>query len=587
MAFMMNAVGLALGFLSFLQVHSFSIVTENGGQNITHFDINDIDAKNVDVFRQLLNQETIIRIGLVKNVHSLMKDMIDLKQSMKTLETSQQKTEVEVTALKQEVNELKRENERLKLENRRYEEMFSSVKENFTEMNQRILEFEEQFEDKREVYEKNTGLILGDLKVEVRYLSVTLLDLNKHTLELDKSIPALIEEKYDILSTKLNGSLEILNNDLLASSAKISTSVLNLENSQNTTISSMFDDLNKAIADLKTDAKKSHYEQLKLSSVVTTLEMFRMNTTRNKCDLQKSVSVAFTAGVTYSSTTWSGGTLVFDKVINNVGNGYNMSDGVFTAPTGGNYMFYVSIQSNSNRHNIWVDITINGSSKVRAIAEVYNDNDGYETGTNMVTFRLQQGDRDDIRKRDITEDMFQALVDKLQVITDENRELRKKVENHESVIRKEIENMTSRTRKEFENQESRIGEKLENQKCLKNQTGINDIRKRVAFTAGVTSSSSTWNSGTLVYSKVINKVGGGYNPSTGIFTAPVEGDYVFYVSIQSYYTNDIYIDIVLNGSSKVRAAAFAYSSDERDEMGSNLATLRLQKGDTVWVKYTV
>ncbi|XP_062604695.1 complement C1q tumor necrosis factor-related protein 7-like [Saccostrea cucullata] len=112
-----------------------------------------------------------------------------------------------------------------------------------------------------------------------------------------------------------------------------------------------------------------------------------------------------------------------------------------------------------------------------------------------------------------------------------------------------------------------------------------DLSQRIAFTAGVTSDSSSWNSGTLVYNKVINNVGGGYNPSTGIFTAPVEGDYVFYVSIQSYGSKHILIDIVLNGSSKVRATAYSYTSNEAEDVGTNLVTLRLQKRDKVWVKH--
>ncbi|XP_061195983.1 uncharacterized protein LOC133204257 [Saccostrea echinata] len=233
-------LGFASSLLNFCHIYSLSILTDNSGQNITQLDTIDIDSKNVDVVRQLLNQETIIRMALVKNVHALLKDMVDLKQSMESLETSQQKTDLEITSLQQEVNELKRENERLKLEHRRYEETFNAVKENFTQMTEHIFEFAEQSEFKREAFEKNTSTILGDLKVEVRYLSVTLLDLNKHTLEIDKSIPALIDKKYDILSIKLNTSLENLRNDLLASGAKISKSVSNLENSQNAVVSSMF-----------------------------------------------------------------------------------------------------------------------------------------------------------------------------------------------------------------------------------------------------------------------------------------------------------------------------------------------------------
>ena len=65
-------------------VHSatVSILTDEISQNKTNPNINEISAKNVDVFRQLMNQETIIRINLVKNVHALMKDMLTLQEKL-------------------------------------------------------------------------------------------------------------------------------------------------------------------------------------------------------------------------------------------------------------------------------------------------------------------------------------------------------------------------------------------------------------------------------------------------------------------------------------------------------------------------
>lgn len=70
-----------------------------------------------------------------------------------------------------------------------------------------------------------------------------------------------------------------------------------------------------------------------------------------------------------------------------------------------------------------------------------------------------------------------------------------------------------------------------------------------------------------------------------MFTAPEAGEYVFFVNIQSYLTQSIYVHIVLNGVNQVRAAAETSGSDHYDN-GPNLAVLTLQKEDRVWIKYS-
>ena len=109
-----------------------------------------------------------------------------------------------------------------------------------------------------------------------------------------------------------------------------------------------------------------------------------------------------------------------------------------------------------------------------------------------------------------------------------------------------------------------------------------DPKQKVAFTAGVTSSSTTWNSGTLIFNSVILNVGTGYNPSTGIFTSPVAGMYVFYVIAVEFNKQDLRVEIVLNSVSKVRTIGF---SDASHQTGTNMVVLNLQKGDSVWVRH--
>ena len=104
----------------------------------------------------------------------------------------------------------------------------------------------------------------------------------------------------------------------------------------------------------------------------------------------------------------------------------------------------------------------------------------------------------------------------------------------------------------------------------------------MAFTAGVTSVSTTWNSGTLIFNSVILNVGNGYNPSTGVFTSPVAGTYVFYVTAVEYIKQYLMVDIVLNSLSKVRTIG---ESNASYQTGTNMVVLNLQKGDSVWVRH--
>ena len=89
----------------------------------------------------------------------------------------------------------------------------------------------------------------------------------------------------------------------------------------------------------------------------------------------------------------------------------------------------------------------------------------------------------------------------------------------------------------------------------------------------------------MVFPTVITNVGNGYNPNDGVFTAPMAGVYVFFVNVQSYTSQSIYVDIVLNGSTKARTMAYNGGGSEYYEAGPNLAVLSLQTGDRVWVKY--
>nr|XP_022320147.1 complement C1q-like protein 2 isoform X2 [Crassostrea virginica] len=102
----------------------------------------------------------------------------------------------------------------------------------------------------------------------------------------------------------------------------------------------------------------------------------------------------------------------------------------------------------------------------------------------------------------------------------------------------------------------------------------------VAFTASLTSPSDSWLGDILVFPHVITNKGQGYSSSSGKFTAPRDGTYVFALTAVSYYSNHLRLDIVHDGDSKVRTWS---DSSARYQTGTNLVVLELDRGDAVWV----
>nr|XP_022293098.1 uncharacterized protein LOC111103844 [Crassostrea virginica] len=349
---MRKIVLVGLVFIAVVQSAAVSILTDEVSQNSTHPNLNEISAKNVDVFRQLLNQETIIRMNLVKNVHTLMKDMLTSKEK---LADAEEKISRITSSTDQEISDLNKQVEFLKVEN-------AAMKNKTTVVEKEIIMLKEKLE--------NASNTLTDVKVEVRYLSISVFGINDDLKEIDERFQEL-ENSTKEIETEL--SVNVRNN--AATISQMETRHLTL-----------IDGLRNTTSSLQSDIDEYETNQLKISATVSSLELFRINQTLSKCDPKQ--TVAFTAGVTSYSTTWNSGTLVFNSVILNVGTGYNPSTGIFTSPVAGTYVFYVTAVE-FNTQYLRVDIVLNSVSKVRALGE---SNAAYQTGTNMVVLNLQKGD---------------------------------------------------------------------------------------------------------------------------------------------------------------------------------------------------
>ena len=82
----------------------------------------------------------------------------------------------------------------------------------------------------------------------------------------------------------------------------------------------------------------------------------------------------------------------------------------------------------------------------------------------------------------------------------------------------------------------------------------------------------------VIFNRIVTNVGGHYKPSTGVFTCPVSGYYVFDVHVQGQEDQTAAVEIRLNGGQLVRALA----EDNLDNQSvSAHVTVMLRQGDKV------
>ncbi|KAK9535379.1 hypothetical protein VZT92_007762 [Zoarces viviparus] len=114
-------------------------------------------------------------------------------------------------------------------------------------------------------------------------------------------------------------------------------------------------------------------------------------------------------------------------------------------------------------------------------------------------------------------------------------------------------------------------------------------KPQVAFSAALTESDGKhigpFTTDTpLKYKKVFSNTGNGYNPSTGIFTAPVNGTYFFRFSMFKSVSPTSNSVVCLMKNDEWLASVWDTSGTDSTDMGSNAVVIALQVGDSVFVE---
>lgn len=382
-------------FLRFTSADTTSSLTDGENKTSTSLEVKDQEWNDLSILRQMVNQETVIRLALVKNVHALVSDVNLMKKSIAASETTISGLQQTIEALSTLVYSLQKENSELK--NRsiisqtkmmEFETRIQTLNESVSSLHDKLDINQMESDEKREEMFNKTNSVIGDMKIVLRYLSVTLFDFKEHTdLETESR-----DKKYEKFEHHFNTSVNELKTETFKTKSglsNITAQIQSVEDSQTEMKRELTETLNRTVTKFETQFQTSEYERLKLSSSVSSLEVAQMNMSKSRCDV--STRIGFTATVSSTSSTWKSGNLVFDVVITNVGNGYNPGTGVFTAPTAGEYVFFVNVQSFGTQ-SIYVDVVLNGVTKVRTMAYSTGGNDFYDAGPNLVVLTLQKGD---------------------------------------------------------------------------------------------------------------------------------------------------------------------------------------------------
>lgn len=199
-----------LMFISCL-LSRFAFHADAGRLNSSSSDTSMLLNADTTVLRQLLNQETLIRMSVVKNVHNLMKDVVTLKDSMTSLQSEvisiKQKSKDEKDYVMKELEGIKRQIKLLNETQMIFEENLK--KQNSSGLNLLNMLESSQAEGRAfqtdtlkslEEVKKNNTDKLSDIKMQVRVLSASLMRLNEHVQQQDDSFHERIENNYKAAS---------------------------------------------------------------------------------------------------------------------------------------------------------------------------------------------------------------------------------------------------------------------------------------------------------------------------------------------------------------------------------------------------
>lgn len=155
-----------------------------------------------------------------------------------------------------------------------------------------------------------------------------------------------------------------------------------------------------------------------------------------------------------------------------------------------------------------------------------------------------------------------------------------------SELKEEVANLPERARSRFDTETAGLNLQAYTDQSDSIQQDMRALNTYVVgFTVALLNNAIDLPTGsTVVFQWVFYNAGNGYDTTTGIFTCPRSGLYIFYINVEAVNgQEEASVQIMKNGSGRVSAVSERYA-DGHDSTGGNLLVEHITEGDRVWVE---